>query len=101
MEKKPASPPPGLPLQVELSEPQAEGIYSNLVLIAHSNSEFILDFARTLPGLPKAKIYARVLMTPHHAKALLVALQQNVQQFESQYGAVKLLGENRGKDIGF
>jgi hypothetical protein len=94
-------PPPGGQIQVEFAEPQAEGIYSNLVLIAHSNCEVILDFARALPGLPKAKVYARVIMTPHHAKSLLLALQQNLKQFEDQHGTIKLPGDSRGKDIGF
>ncbi len=101
MEKKPPAPQAGVPLQVELSESQAEGIYSNLVFIAHSSSEVILDFARALPGLPKARVYARVIMTPPHAKSLLLALQQNLKQFEDQYGPIVLPGENRPKDIGF
>ncbi len=101
MESKPPQPPAGAPIPLELSEPQAEGIYSNVVFIAHSNCEVILDFARALPGLPKAKVYARVIMTPQHAKSLLLALQQNLKQFEGQYGAIKLPGEGAAKDIGF
>lgn len=101
MDKKAAQPQPGTPISLELSEPQAEGIYSNLVFIAHSNCEVILDFARALPGLPKAKVYARVIMTPQHAKSLDLALQQNLRQFEAQYGAIKLPGEAANKDIGF
>jgi hypothetical protein len=89
-------------LQVELSEREAEGIYSNLVLIAHSPSEVILDFARALPGLPKAKIYARVILTPQHAKSLLITLEQNLKNYETQFGAIKLPGEPaRGKELGF
>jgi hypothetical protein len=90
------------PLQIELSEREAEGIYSNLVLIAHSQSEVILDFARALPGLPKAKVYARVILTPQHAKGLLQALDQNLKTYESQFGAIKLPGDGgRGKELGF
>jgi hypothetical protein len=89
------------PIEVELSEREAEGIYSNLVFIAHSASEVILDFARALPGLPKAKVYARVIVTPQHAKSLLLALEQNLKNFESQYGAIKLPGDSRGKELGF
>ncbi|HEY6865690.1 MAG TPA: DUF3467 domain-containing protein [Candidatus Eisenbacteria bacterium] len=90
------------PLQVELSPEHAEGIYSNLVFIAHSPSEVILDFARALPGLPKAKVYARVILTPQHAKSLLQALDQNLRNYESQFGAIKLQGETpRGKELGF
>ena len=90
------------PLQVELSPEQAEGIYSNLVFIAHSASEVILDFARALPGLPKAKVYARIIVTPQHAKSLLQALEQNLKNYEGQFGVIKLPGEmTRGKELGF
>lgn len=96
MEKPPA------PIEVELGEAQAEGIYSNLVFIAHSASEVILDFARALPGLPKAKVYARVILTPQHAKSLLLALDQNLKNYETQFGAIKLPGnEGNKKEIGF
>ncbi|MBI1798742.1 MAG: DUF3467 domain-containing protein [Candidatus Eisenbacteria bacterium] len=96
------NPQPPQPLQVELGEREAEGIYSNLVFIAHSASEVILDFARALPGLPKAKVYARVIVTPQHAKSLLVTLEQNLRNYESQFGAIKLPGETiRGKELGF
>jgi hypothetical protein len=88
-------------MAVEFGDGQAEGIYSNLVFIAHSNSEVILDFARALPGLPKAKVFARVIMTPHHAKSLLLALQQNLKQFEDTFGPIALPGEKPAKDIGF
>ena len=92
-------PPP--PIEVELGEAQAEGIYSNLVFIAHSASEVILDFARALPGLPKAKVYARVILTPQHAKSLLLALDQNLKNYETQFGVIKLPGIEGKKDIGF
>ena len=82
--------------------PEAEGIYSNLVFIAHSPSEVILDFARALPGLPKAKVYARVILTPQHAKSLLMALEQNLKNFETQFGPIKLPGDNtKPKELGF
>ena len=89
--------------QVELGEKEAEGIYSNLVFIAHSASEVILDFARALPGVTKSRVYARIIMTPQHAKSLLMALEQNLKNFETQFGAIKLPGEpqNRGKELGF
>ena len=89
------------PIEVDLSEREAEGIYSNLVFIAHSASEVILDFARALPGLPKAKVYARVIVTPQHAKSLLLALDQNLKNYENQFGAIKLPGDPRGKELGF
>lgn len=88
-------------MQVELGEREAEGIYSNVVFIAHSASEVILDFARALPGLPKAKVYARVILTPQHAKSLLQALEQNLKNYESQFGSIKLPGEPRNKEMGF
>lgn len=89
-------------IQVELSEKEAEGIYSNLVFIAHSASEVILDFARALPGLPKAKVYARVILTPQHARSLLMALEQNLKTYESQFGVIKVPGEPQAnKGLGF
>ena len=89
-------------IEVELGPQEAEGIYSNLVFIAHSASEVILDFARALPGLPKAKVYARVILTPQHAKSLLMALDQNLKNYETQFGAIKVQGgENDRKGIGF
>jgi hypothetical protein len=89
-------------VQVELGEREAEGLYSNLVFIAHSPSEVILDFARALPGLPKPKVYARVILTPQHAKGLLMALEQNLKTYESQFGAIKLPGDpGKGKELGF
>lgn len=89
-------------LEVELTPAAAEGIYSNLVLIAHSPSEVILDFARVLPNLPKARIYARVIMTPQHAKSLLQALEQNLKTFESQFGPIKLPGtDDKNPPLGF
>jgi len=89
-------------IQVELGEREAEGIYSNVVFIAHSASEVILDFGRALPGLPKAKVYARVILTPQHAKSLLLTLEQNLKTYEGQFGAIKLPGEpNKSKELGF
>jgi len=90
------------PLQVELGPQEAEGIYSNLVFIAHSASEVILDFARALPGLPKAKVYARVIITPQHAKSLLQALDQNLNNDDRQFDVIKRPGDSpRGKELGF
>ena len=89
------------PIEVDLGEREAEGIYSNLVFIAHSASEVILDFARALPGLPKAKVYARVIVTPQHAKSLLMALEQNLKNYETQFGTIKVPGDPRSKELGF
>jgi hypothetical protein len=88
-------------IEVELGQQEAEGIYSNLVFIAHSQSEVILDFARALPGLPKAKVYARVILSPQHAKSLLMALDQNLKNYENQFGAIKLQGGEPKSQLGF
>lgn len=94
---------PQTQMQVEISEREAEGIYSNVAFIAHSPSEVILDFARALPGLPKAKVFARVILTPQHAKSLLAALDENIKRYEAQFGPIKLPNDNRGGEptIGF
>jgi hypothetical protein len=89
-------------LNVELGEKESEGIYSNLALISHSPSEFIIDFARVMPGVQKTKVYARIVMTPAHAKMLFDALGANIKKFEGQFGAIKIFGkEEREKGIGF
>jgi hypothetical protein len=89
-------------IQVEVGEKEAEGIYSNIAFIAHSPSEVILDFARVLPGLPKARVLARIIMTPQHAKSLLGALEQNLKNYEAQFGVIKLPGEPaQAKGLGF
>lgn len=77
-------------LNIELNEETAEGVYSNLAVISHSNAEFILDFIRIMPGVPKAKVKSRVVMSPIHAKRLMLALQDNVNRFEQQFGKIKL-----------
>ncbi len=80
-------------IQVELPENVAEGIYANLVIVTHSDSEFIFDFSRFLPGKPKAKIHSRIIMTPKNAKLFLRALMDNINKFESQFGNIKIDGE--------
>src|SRR6187549_1311450 len=76
-------------LNIELSEEVAEGIYSNLAIITHSNTEFVLDFVRVMPGVPKAKVKARILLTPQHAKRLLAAMQDNIAKYEAVHGTIK------------
>lgn len=88
-------------INVELGEKEAEGIYSNLVLISHSPAEFVLDFTRMLPGVPKTKVYARVIMTPQHAKSLSKALNENIEKFEKEYGEIHIIGGEHGKQFGF
>jgi len=75
-------------LNIELPEEVAEGTYSNLAIISHSNSEFVVDFVRLLPNVPKAKVKSRVILTPTHAKRLLKALADNVKRYEAQFGAI-------------
>lgn len=76
-------------INVELSEEVAEGTYSNLAMIAHSNSEFVIDFIRLMPGVPKAKVKSRIIMTPDHAKRLLAALKDNINKFENSFGKIQ------------
>jgi hypothetical protein len=73
-------------INVELSEEIAEGVYSNLAMIAHSNSEFVIDFIRLMPGVPKAKVKSRIIVTPDHAKRLLAALKENIEKYEASFG---------------
>ncbi len=80
-------------INIELSEEIAEGVYSNLAMIAHSNSEFVIDFIRLMPGVPKAKVKSRVVITPEHAKRLLNALRDNIQKYEENFGQIKKTAE--------
>ncbi len=88
-------------INIELGEKEAEGIYSNLAIINHTPSEFVIDFVRFFPGVPKARVHARIVMTPQHAKSLVRALQENVQRYESTFGEIKIFGEEKAKEFGF
>ena len=81
-------------LNIELKEDIAQGIYSNLAIISHSSSEFVLDFVRIMPGIPKAEVKSRIILTPEHAKRLLLALGDNLSKYEAIHGLVKV--EDRG-----
>lgn len=81
-------------ISIELSEEIAEGQYANLATIAHSNSEFVIDFIRLMPGTPKAKVKSRIIISPDHAKRLLYALQDNIDKFENAFGPIKQSDEN-------
>ena len=70
--------------------PDLDAVYSNLALITHSASEIIMDFARVMPNIPKAKVYARIITTPLHAKLLLRALNENLEKYEAQFGEIKM-----------
>ncbi len=89
-------------VQVEIGEKESEGIYSNFVLIAHSPSEFIIDFARVLPGLPKAKVFSRIVMTPQHTQLLHKALTDNLKKYEERFGKIEVQSkEQTATNLGF
>lgn len=84
-------------LNIEIGEAEAEGIYSNLAIISHSQAEFVVDFTRVMPGAPKAKVHARIIMTPQHAKLLARALEDNIHKYEQKNGEIIL--ENPGSNM--
>ena len=77
-------------INIELTDEMAEGIYSNLAIITHSHSEFIVDFIKMMPGIPKAKVKSRIILTPQHAKRLFKALKDNITKFEAMHGEIKV-----------
>lgn len=79
----------GNPIQIELSGEVAEGIYSNLAMITHSQSEFVVDFIQVMPGVDKARVRSRVILTPQHAKRLMAALQDNIRKYENIFGPIQ------------
>jgi len=83
-------------INIEIGEKEAEGIYSNLAIITHSQAEFVVDFTRVLPGIPKARVQARIIMTPQHAKLLMGALRDNLDKFERQFGEIRVDGSPNG-----
>lgn len=86
--------PPVQQINIELDEGIASGEYSNFVVVTHSAAEFIMDFTRILPGVPKAKVHSRIIMAPPHAKAFMAALGENIQKFESKNGEIKNPGQS-------
>ncbi len=94
-------PRPQQQIQVELDESAAEGIYSNFFLTGSTAAEFILDFARMLPGLKKAKVFSRIIMTPQSAKSLQAVLSRTIEQFEKNFGEIKIHGGKDASQIGF
>ncbi len=77
-------------INIELSPEMADGIYSNLAIITHSHSEFVVDFIKMMPGIPKAKVKSRIILTPQHAKRLFKALKENITKFEAMHGEIKM-----------
>ncbi|MDX2444366.1 MAG: DUF3467 domain-containing protein [Bacteroidales bacterium] len=76
-------------ISIELNEDVAQGVYSNLAVITHSSSEFVVDFVRVMPGIPKAQVKSRIILTPEHAKRLMLALQDNIKKYEAIHGPIK------------
>ncbi|MDD6896251.1 MAG: DUF3467 domain-containing protein [Prevotellaceae bacterium] len=76
--------------QIDLPANVAQGEYANFAIITHSSSDFVVDFARVLPGVPKAQVKSRVILAPEHAKRLLAALQENIVRYEREYGPIKI-----------
>ena len=85
-EKKPKN-----QLNIELKEETAQGIYSNLAIITHSSAEFVIDFVRVMPGVNKANVKSRIILTPEHAKRFMKALQDNIEKYESMHGPIKTM----------
>jgi hypothetical protein len=88
-------------LSIELSEEIAEGTYSNLAIITHSSSEFVVDFIRVMPGAPKARVKSRIILTPEHAKRLLTALEDNIEKYEANNGRIKVQPDHSGFPMNF
>jgi len=86
-------------IQIELKEEVAQGVYSNLAILTHSSSEFVIDFIRVMPGIPKADVKSRVILIPEHAKRLSLALQDNISKFESVHGKIKKVEGSGGPSI--
>lgn len=80
-------------INIELSDEIAEGIYSNLAIITHSHAEFIVDFVKIMPGIPKAKVKSRIILTPQHAKRLFKALKENISKYEASHGNILISDE--------
>ncbi|MBK7214608.1 MAG: DUF3467 domain-containing protein [Bacteroidales bacterium] len=85
-------------INIELSDEMAEGVYSNLAVITHSSTEFVVDFIKMMPGVPKAKVKSRIILTPQHAKRLYRALKDNITKYEAAHGPIK---ESEGGDMPF
>ncbi len=83
-------------IQIELSDEVGQGVFSNLAVITHSAAEFVLDFIRVMPGVPKARVKSRIILTPEHAKRLMAALKDNIAKYESSHGPIKEVKDHGG-----
>lgn len=88
-------------LNIEIGEKESQGIYSNLAIISHSPAEFVIDFTRVMPGTPKARVHARIVMTPQHIKMLSRALNENIARYEQQHGEIEVDNAQPGNYPGF
>jgi len=88
-------------INIELSEEVADGVYANLAIITHSNSEFVIDYVNIMPGTPKAKVKSRIILTPQHAKRLQKALSDNIEKYESQHGKIQDIEPVQGFPMNF
>ena len=88
-------------LNIELTDEVAEGTYSNIAIINHSPSEFVVDFIQMMPGVPKAKVKSRIILTPQHAKRLMNALNDNISKFQAQHGEIKDVDPTAGIPMNF
>lgn len=86
-------------INIELSDEVSQGTYSNLAVITHSAAEFILDFVRIMPGVSKAKVKSRIILTPEHAKRLMAALKDNISRYESTHGPIKDVEGSGGPNV--
>ena len=87
-------------IKIELEDNIGQGEYVNFAIVTHSPAEFVMDFTRLLPGVPKAKIHSRIVMAPPHAKAFLRALGDNISKFESKHGEIKTPGQDQFSGFG-
>lgn len=88
-------------IQVELDEKVGTGEYSNLAIVTHSPAEFVLDFTQVMPGMPKARVRARLIMAPLHVKAFAMALNDNIQKYEARFGEIQVTQDEWAKEFGF
>ncbi|MBA7704716.1 hypothetical protein ES703_113534 [subsurface metagenome] len=88
-------------IQIELDEKVGTGEYSNLVIVTHSPAEFILDFTQVMPGMPKARVRARIIMAPLHVKAFAMALNENIRKYEARFGDIQVSQDEWARELGF
>ena len=88
-------------IQIELDEKVGTGEYSNFVIVTHSPAEFILDFTQVMPGMPKARVRARIIIAPLHVKAFAAALNENIKKYEARFGEIQVSQDEWAKEFGF